>query len=31
MQKPTQKRSPPYILADEHFMRLRRINPPQAD
>jgi ribosome-binding ATPase len=25
------KRSPPHILADEHFIRLRRSNPPAAD
>jgi hypothetical protein len=28
-QKPTQKRSPPYILVDEHFKEA--FNPPAAD
>jgi len=28
-QKPMQKRSPPHILADEHFKEA--FNPPQAD
>jgi len=28
-QKPTQKRSPPHILADEHFKEV--FNPPAAD
>jgi len=32
--RPMKKRSPPHILADEHFIRLRRSNaaiPPEAD
>jgi hypothetical protein len=28
-QKPTQKRNPPHILADEHFKEA--FNPPEAD